>query len=56
MQLLPSGHKLGEPSPLFAKIEAARVDELKKMFAGKQGDRVPVEVQQLELEVQKQVI
>ncbi|KAF2893703.1 hypothetical protein ILUMI_12476 [Ignelater luminosus] len=34
--VLPPGHKLGKPSPLFSKIEQARVEELKKQFAGKQ--------------------
>ncbi|EFA06771.1 methionine--tRNA ligase, cytoplasmic [Tribolium castaneum] len=33
-QLLPPGHKLGNPAPLFAKLEPAKVDELKKKFAG----------------------
>lgn len=35
-QLLPPGHKLGEPAPLFAKLEPAKVEELKKKFAGKE--------------------
>ncbi|CAH2014871.1 unnamed protein product [Acanthoscelides obtectus] len=39
VQLLPPGHKLGNPSPLFSKIDSARVEELKKKFAGKQNDR-----------------
>ncbi|CAG9829132.1 unnamed protein product [Diabrotica balteata] len=34
--MLPAGHKLGEPSPLFAKIEPSVAEELKKKFAGKQ--------------------
>jgi hypothetical protein len=38
IQLLPAGHKLGEPAALFAKLELARVEELKKMFAGRNGD------------------
>lgn len=33
-QLLPTGHKLGEPSPLFTKLEPAYVEELKQKFAG----------------------
>lgn len=36
MSVLPPGHKLGKPSPLFSKIEQAHVEELKKQFAGKQ--------------------
>ncbi|XP_018329162.1 methionine--tRNA ligase, cytoplasmic [Agrilus planipennis] len=38
VQLLPSGHKLGKPVPLFAKIELSRVEELKTQFSGKQAD------------------
>ncbi|XP_055839978.1 methionine--tRNA ligase, cytoplasmic [Episyrphus balteatus] len=34
--LLPAGHKIGKPAPLFAKIEQARIDELKKKYAGPQ--------------------
>lgn len=33
---LQAGHKIGKPAPLFAKIEQARVDELKKKYAGVQ--------------------
>ncbi|XP_060596345.1 methionine--tRNA ligase, cytoplasmic-like [Ruditapes philippinarum] len=32
---LPPGHKIGTPSPLFQKIEASLIAELKKKFAGK---------------------
>lgn len=35
-RLLKTGHKLGKPYPLFSKIEEAKVEELKKRFAGKQ--------------------
>lgn len=38
IQFLPSGHKMNEPSPLFSRIEPARVEELKKLFAGKQSE------------------
>ncbi|GFG40008.1 hypothetical protein Cfor_12981 [Coptotermes formosanus] len=41
--LLPSGHKLGKPSPLFSKIEPARVDQLKQQFSGRQKSRSPEE-------------
>ncbi|RZC42962.1 methionine--tRNA ligase, cytoplasmic [Asbolus verrucosus] len=37
-QFLPPGHTLGEPSPLFTKLEPSRVEELKQKFAGKRGD------------------
>ncbi|OWF40602.1 Methionine--tRNA ligase, cytoplasmic [Mizuhopecten yessoensis] len=31
---LPPGHKIGQPSPLFEKIAASKMDDLKKKFAG----------------------
>ncbi|XP_063982874.1 methionine--tRNA ligase, cytoplasmic [Diachasmimorpha longicaudata] len=34
--LLPPGHKLGEATPLFSKIEDSVVEELRKKYAGKQ--------------------
>lgn len=37
--LLPAGHKIGQPSPLFAKIEPALADELKKRYGGVQDDK-----------------
>lgn len=39
--LLPSGHKLGKPSPLFSKIELSRVDQLKRQFSGRQKSQSP---------------
>ncbi|XP_069704036.1 methionine--tRNA ligase, cytoplasmic isoform X2 [Periplaneta americana] len=39
--LLPAGHKLGKPSPLFSKIEPARVEQLKQQFSGRQKSRSP---------------
>ena len=33
---LKPGHRIGNPKPLFQRIEAATVNELKKRFAGKQ--------------------
>lgn len=38
VQFLQPGHEMNEPSPLFTRIEPARVDELKKLFAGKQSE------------------
>lgn len=35
---LKSGHKIGKPAPLFAKIEQVRLDELKKRYGGSQSD------------------
>eukprot|EP00058_Branchiostoma_floridae_P022139 XP_002607629.1 hypothetical protein BRAFLDRAFT_123956 [Branchiostoma floridae] len=36
---LQAGHKIGKPSPLFQKIEASTMAELKKKFAGTQMER-----------------
>ncbi|KAI1280497.1 Methionine--tRNA ligase, cytoplasmic [Halotydeus destructor] len=35
-QLLPAGHRINKPSPLFRKIDAKEIDDLKVRFAGKQ--------------------
>ncbi|XP_067629945.1 methionine--tRNA ligase, cytoplasmic [Eurosta solidaginis] len=34
--LLPAGHKIGKPVPLFTKLEQSFIDELKKKFGGVQ--------------------
>ncbi|KOC69527.1 Methionine--tRNA ligase, cytoplasmic [Habropoda laboriosa] len=34
--ILPTGHKIGKPSPLFKKIEDKDVEALRKKYAGKQ--------------------
>ncbi|XP_074036652.1 methionyl-tRNA synthetase 1 [Leptinotarsa decemlineata] len=57
VKLLIAGHKIGEPFPLFAKIEQATADELKKKFAGTQSERAGsenAEIKKLEEEVAKQ--
>uniref|UniRef100_A0A1L8DRR1 Methionine--tRNA ligase, cytoplasmic n=1 Tax=Nyssomyia neivai TaxID=330878 RepID=A0A1L8DRR1_9DIPT len=33
---LKAGHKIGKPEPLFTKIDAARIEELKKKYGGQQ--------------------
>ena len=38
VQMLPTGHKIGTPYPLFKKIEPAVADELKARFAGTRDD------------------
>lgn len=62
--LLPSGHKLGEPSPLFSKIDIAKIEELKQKFAGTQNERknnhsssndIAVDIKTKEEEITKQV-
>lgn len=45
IQFLPAGHKMNEPSPLFARIEPSRAEELKKQFAGKQGENGKAKVE-----------
>lgn len=37
--LLPTGHKIGKPLPLFQKIEQSRIDELKKKYSGSQNEQ-----------------
>lgn len=36
VNMLPPGHKIGKPSPLFTKIEDQLIEELRKKYAGKQ--------------------
>lgn len=45
-QYFEAGHKLGKPSPLFAKIDATRLEELKQKYGGQQ-EAAPVPAQQL---------
>ncbi|XP_071446728.1 methionine--tRNA ligase, cytoplasmic isoform X2 [Hetaerina americana] len=39
--LLPAGHKIGKPFPLFTKLENAQMDELRNRFSGNQKNRSP---------------
>ncbi|KAL1513916.1 hypothetical protein ABEB36_003254 [Hypothenemus hampei] len=39
VNLLPEGHKIGDPQPLFDKIEPELAEEYKKKFAGDQESR-----------------
>lgn len=41
IMMLPPGHKIGKPSPLFTKIEPTMAEEMKKKFAGKQKSPPP---------------
>lgn len=62
--MLPAGHCIGKPSPLFSKIEEKQVEEFKKKYAGRQGSTPPREEPQqsfadlasLEAAIAKQVI
>lgn len=39
LPFLPPGHKIGRVSPLFQKMEAGMIGDLRKRFAGSQQDR-----------------
>ncbi|XP_047038246.1 methionine--tRNA ligase, cytoplasmic isoform X2 [Helicoverpa zea] len=43
LQYLPSGHVIGKPEPLFAKIEAEVLDKLRAKYAGTQSERASKE-------------
>ncbi|XP_050380407.1 probable methionine--tRNA ligase [Argentina anserina] len=38
-EILPIGHKIGKPEPLFKELNDEEVDSLRKKFAGSQADR-----------------
>ncbi|XP_028156681.1 methionine--tRNA ligase, cytoplasmic isoform X5 [Ostrinia furnacalis] len=42
IQYLPSGHVIGKPEPLFAKIEPELLEKLKAKYAGTQSERANV--------------
>ena len=44
--LLPEGHRIGTPRPLFRKIEDAEIAQLRERFSGKQKPRELVETTQ----------
>ncbi|KAL7736851.1 hypothetical protein ACLKA6_015685 [Drosophila palustris] len=50
--LLPTGHKIGKPSPLFSKLEQAFIDELKSKYGGVQDTKsaAPQQTNAAELE------
>lgn len=55
---MKASHKLGEPAPLFTKLEPDRIEELKKRFGGKQSEvksSVSLDLSSIEAEVAKQV-
>lgn len=55
--LLPAGHKIGKPVPLFNKIEPALVEELKAKYGGVQeNNSAPTEnIIELEAAIASQV-
>ncbi|XVF65270.1 hypothetical protein PTKIN_Ptkin09bG0234000 [Pterospermum kingtungense] len=38
-EIIPAGHKIGEPKPLFEELKTERVEELRLQYAGSQADR-----------------
>ncbi|KAK8684907.1 hypothetical protein V6N13_040921 [Hibiscus sabdariffa] len=38
-QIIPAGHKIGDPKPLFEELKTERVEELRQKYAGSQADR-----------------
>lgn len=46
VQYFEVGHKIGKPSPLFAKIEANRLEELKQKYGGQQESTAAAPVEQ----------
>ncbi|ALC42554.1 CG15100 [Drosophila busckii] len=49
--LLPAGHKIGKPAPLFAKLEQTYIDELKGKYGGAQQSQTqPAQASAAELE------
>lgn len=55
--MLPAGHKLNKPTPLFTKIETQQVEDLRKKYAGKQesSQQSPEDIKTLEDKIAKQV-
>ncbi|EOY05213.1 Methionine--tRNA ligase / methionyl-tRNA synthetase / MetRS, putative isoform 2 [Theobroma cacao] len=38
-EIVPAGHKIGDPKPLFEELKSERVEELREQYAGSQADR-----------------
>ncbi|XP_039050848.1 methionine--tRNA ligase, cytoplasmic-like [Hibiscus syriacus] len=38
-EIIPAGHKIGDPKPLFEELKAERVEELRQKYTGSQADR-----------------
>ncbi|EDW72463.1 uncharacterized protein Dwil_GK20695 [Drosophila willistoni] len=54
--LLPAGHKIGKPAPLFAKLEQAFIDELKGKYGGVQAQTESAKSDQLSVADLEQAI
>ncbi|KAH8340219.1 hypothetical protein KR067_013693 [Drosophila pandora] len=53
--LLPAGHKIGKPAPLFAKLEQAFIDELKGKYGGAQESKASSNAQTSAADLEKAV-
>ncbi len=54
-QYFEAGHKIGKPSPLFAKIEATRLEELKQKYGGQQEVTVPAQQYKSAADIEKAI-
>uniref|UniRef100_A0A1A9UV52 Methionine--tRNA ligase, cytoplasmic n=1 Tax=Glossina austeni TaxID=7395 RepID=A0A1A9UV52_GLOAU len=52
--LLPSGHKIGKPAPIFTKLEQDFIEEMKKKYSGPQILNAALTVGELEMAVKAQ--
>uniref|UniRef100_A0A1B0FNT7 Methionine--tRNA ligase, cytoplasmic n=1 Tax=Glossina morsitans morsitans TaxID=37546 RepID=A0A1B0FNT7_GLOMM len=52
--LLPSGHKIGKPAPIFTKLEQDFIEEMKKKYSGPQITNATLTVDELEMAVKAQ--
>ncbi|KAL9915833.1 methionine--tRNA ligase, cytoplasmic [Glossina fuscipes] len=52
--LLPSGHKIGKPAPIFTKLEQNFIEEMKKKYSGPQILKTTLTIGELEMAVKAQ--
>uniref|UniRef100_A0A1B0BPP5 Methionine--tRNA ligase, cytoplasmic n=1 Tax=Glossina palpalis gambiensis TaxID=67801 RepID=A0A1B0BPP5_9MUSC len=52
--LLPSGHKIGKPAPIFTKLEQNFIEEMKKKYSGPQILKTALTIGELEMAVKAQ--
>ncbi|KAG9129664.1 hypothetical protein Leryth_017745 [Lithospermum erythrorhizon] len=52
-ELLPAGHKIGTPSPLFKELKDEEVEHYREKFAGSQADRAEAENNKLAEQLKK---
>ncbi|TVU30964.1 hypothetical protein EJB05_22623, partial [Eragrostis curvula] len=51
--LIPSGHRIGKPAPLFKGLENGAVNSFKEYYAGSQGERLRANIAAAKLEATK---